>query len=376
MKQAFIGGLAIVAGLSAACVSGQTPEEVDAQYREAAEIQRQAVREQELIQERYREAEQVQREARVQMEQARREMERAARQVAAQARVSAVPNVQYVENGGNGLAYFSLAGARSRIGTTIINADDGALVTGVTPGLGADEAGMRVGDVIRSIDGVDVTDGDDDPAAQVMEHLREVEPGASVRLVVERAGETFNFDVATAENGPWVSVFGGPDSNEYRVFTESFGPDSNFSQSFERLGDVNERLENLNVRLNTLRPLGFASSPWGDMELVAITEGLGRYFDTAEGLLVVSAPADDTIDIQDGDVILAISGRTPNSPEHAIRILSSFEPGESIEFSLMRDGRRTTVAFTMPESQFGRVVRPRTVPGSADEQVLVLPTPN
>lgn len=80
-----------------------------------------------------------------------------------------------------------------------------------------------------------------------------------------------------------------------------------------------------------------------------MSEALGRYFDTSEGLLVLSAPDDDAIDIQDGDVILSISGRTPNSPEHAIRILSSFESGETIEFSIMRDGRRDTVEYTVPE---------------------------
>jgi S1-C subfamily serine protease len=85
------------------------------------------------------------------------------------------------------------------------------------------------------------------------------------------------------------------------------------------------------------------------MELVEITEALGRYFDTDEGLLVVHAPDDEGIDIEDGDVILAISDRTPNSPEHAIRILSSFEAGETIEFSLMRDGRRRTVEYVVPE---------------------------
>lgn len=90
------------------------------------------------------------------------------------------------------------------------------------------------------------------------------------------------------------------------------------------------------------RALNFARSPWGELELVTVTEDLGRYFDTSEGLLVVSAPNDGAmdIDLKEGDVMLSISGRTPNSPEHAIRILSSFEAGETIELSIMRDRRR------------------------------------
>lgn len=101
--------------------------------------------------------------------------------------------------------------------------------------------------------------------------------------------------------------------------------------------------------LNLVRVLSMASSPWGEMELVPMTPGLARYFGTSEGLLVVRGPEDDAIAIEDGDVILAISGRTPNSPEHAIRILSSFESGETIEFSLMRAGVGETIEYLVPE---------------------------
>src|SRR5690606_18924371 len=94
-----------------------------------------------------------------------------------------------------------------------------------------------------------------------------------------------------------------------------------------------------------LRSLDIAASPWGEMELVPMTSGLARYFGTEEGLLVVRAPSDDSIGVEDGDVILAIGGRIPSSPEHAIRILASFDPGETIEFSLMREGVRETVEY-------------------------------
>jgi S1-C subfamily serine protease len=87
------------------------------------------------------------------------------------------------------------------------------------------------------------------------------------------------------------------------------------------------------------------------MELVTMTAALGRYFQTTEGLLVVRAPEQPAIDIEDGDVILTISGRTPNSPEHAIRILGSFEPGEQVEFELMRDGRREAIEYLVPSAQ-------------------------
>ena len=39
------------------------------------------------------------------------------------------------------------------------------------------------------------------------------------------------------------------------------------------------------------------------MELVVVTPELGRYFGTEYGLLVIRAPDDQAIDLQDGDVI-------------------------------------------------------------------------
>jgi hypothetical protein len=96
------------------------------------------------------------------------------------------------------------------------------------------------------------------------------------------------------------------------------------------------------------------------MEIVPITPELGRYFQTTEGMLVVRAPSEEDIGLQDGDVILTIGGRTPTSAEHAIRILGSFEPGEVIEFALMRDGRRQPLQYTVEDRGF-RFFSPATI---------------
>ena len=47
-------------------------------------------------------------------------------------------------------------------------------------------------------------------------------------------------------------------------------------------------------------------------------------------------------------VILEIGERTPNSPEHAMRILTSFVPGETVEFTIMRNERRQSIDYTIP----------------------------
>lgn len=94
---------------------------------------------------------------------------------------------------------------------------------------------------------------------------------------------------------------------------------------------------------NFSRPLG----RWADMELVELTPALGAYFGTNEGILIVRAPSDDELELEDGDVILEIDGRAPMGTEHAMRILGSFEPGETLELVIMRSQRRETLELEL-----------------------------
>jgi S1-C subfamily serine protease len=93
---------------------------------------------------------------------------------------------------------------------------------------------------------------------------------------------------------------------------------------------------------------GVVNGPWSDVELVTLTPALGEYFGTDDGVLVVRAGRASELGVRDGDVILDIGGREPQSPEHALRILATFEPGESLQASIMRQRRRETLAITVP----------------------------
>ena len=92
-------------------------------------------------------------------------------------------------------------------------------------------------------------------------------------------------------------------------------------------------------------------SVWADMELVELNEGLGKYFGTDTGVLVVSAPQADALQLEDGDVILSIDSREPNSVRHALRILGSYQAGESLELEIMRDKRRRTLDIDIPDNR-------------------------
>ena len=197
----------------------------------------------------------------------------------------------------------------------------GARVREVSPGGPAAEAGIHVGDVIVAVNGTELKD--DEPARQVVRIMRDVKPDAKVSVRVSRDGKTRDFTV-TARPGPTVlaSVRGLPDL--------PFGPFPEFQGAF------------------------MFHEPLMDMELATLTPRLGSYFGSEQGVLVVRAPADGTLKLEDGDVILAIDGRQPTSGSHATRILSSYQPGEKLTLRIIRQHKTLQVDATLPENM-GRI---------------------
>jgi hypothetical protein len=302
--------------------------------------------------------------ARGQMEAARVQLERAAREVAIQTRQVQVDEsgIMRIGAGPGSYTVFAGGGARARMGASLVDAEGGALVTAVAPESGAADAGLKVGDVIRSIDGIALTVGDIQPATEVVNRLAAIEPGATVELVVERDGASLDVHVVTEEGPPSPYIFNTQNGQQVYLRTDRLA--RNGERAADRaaaaaapggqifLADGNS--------VDAIRLFNLAGAPWGDMEIVPITPELGRYFQTTEGMLVVRAPSEEDIGLQDGDVILTIGGRTPTSAEHAIRILGSFEPGEVIEFALMRDGRRQPLQYTVEDRGF-RFFSPATI---------------
>jgi S1-C subfamily serine protease len=67
-----------------------------------------------------------------------------------------------------------------------------------------------------------------------------------------------------------------------------------------------------------------------------------------QGVLVVRAGANSPWKLQDGDVILAIDGREPDSAQHAGRILRSYQAGEKLALKVQRDRKAQTIEVTAP----------------------------
>ena len=208
---------------------------------------------------------------------------------------------------------------------------EGVEVIGVSPGGAAAEAGLRAGDVITAVNG-EALGAESSSAAneKLLDFMSGVETGDVIDVEYLRAGRSENVEISPQPMSPWA--FG------------SFDPDTDFSISLPSVAPDAPRAAGSRFVF-----VGGAQA-WGDMEMVKLTEGLGRYFGTDEGLLVVRAPKEEAFGLEDGDVILNIDGRTPNSVSHAIRILGSYQEGENLEIRIMRDQRAQTLDIEMPQA--------------------------
>ncbi len=220
------------------------------------------------------------------------------------------------------------------LGIAIDEADRGVNVVAVTPGWPAAAAGVRVGDRITALDEHLLADQDGSGAVgHLLALMADVEPGQVVTLTVLRDGAEQRLDVTARATGAGAA-WGGP--GQGRPVLEEF--QSLLERGGQRMGGGPG---------GGLMP-GMPGR-WRNLELVSLTPALGEYFGTAEGLLVVRAPAGNELDLRDGDVILDIGGRVPTSPEHAMRILATFAPGETLRLGIMRHNLTQTLEVQLPE---------------------------
>src|SRR5947208_3399492 len=229
---------------------------------------------------------------------------------------------------------------RGRIGVVVKTQPDsqadklGAKVEGVTPGGPAAKAGLKVGDIITKFNGTALAglkaedEEESGPGTKLVQLARKLEPGDTVSIEYRRGGDARKATLVAEELGwaPNVRVIPGmpgmpPDMPDMQHFEFSFG------------------------------------MPWGNLELVSLNPDLGEYFGSKDGILVVKAPADSSLPLKGGDVITSIGGRKPANPSHAMRILRSYEKGETVSIEILRKQKRMTVAWKIParEDRFFRM---------------------
>lgn len=327
-------GKRLVAAATALLACGSVFAQADAeQEAEMHRLQAEVAAAQHEIE---REHESVQIEVEVRMREAEQRLAQAAQQMA-ELSMQRLPRMQQFQS-------FVRGGQGPVLGVTISSDNDsdpveGVEILGVSPGGAAEEAGIRSGDVITSINDEQLMSENSQQAnAVLLDFMKGIEQGDTLDIEYLRNGKSGTTEIT-------------PRPNDHNVFAFEFegsdfaGPNVQFAPNF---GGMNNFIVRSHVG-------GF-----GDMELVKLTDRLGSYFGTDDGLLVVRAPEDDELQLEDGDVIINIDGRSPTSVSHAMRILGSYESGEELKIEIMRDKRKRKITLEVPDNrqssgQLGRV---------------------
>ena len=317
-----LGRFAILLLLVAAPVAAQeTTKEAEKTRRDAEAQMKQAEQQMQKAEQQMRDAERAMRKAaeRLGLSEADRERNRVERKVV-------------------------IFGDRPRLGLVLQSEKNpktdaiGAFVEALTPGSSAEEAGLRPGDIIVRFNGeplasakVEADDDESVPTARLMELAHNLKDGDKVALEYRRGVETRTVTVtATRAMGPRVRMVIVPEPPEIEIPPIEV-PD---------VPDID-----LDVYA--------VARPWRDMELVALNPELGEYFGTADGILVVSTSKESPLNLKAGDVILRIGDRTPATPAQAMRILRTYEPGESVALQILRKREKLSISVQVPPHRTG-----------------------
>ena len=369
------------------------------QARADAEKQRLEASEQQT-REQARQQEEMER-ARDELSRAHRELREATREIARAHR-----DVARTSEGHTLVRQINL-GDRAVIGVILgPESPEGVQVIGVSPDGPAERAGLKVGDVLVSIGSESLVGGESgnkkgrDTLFRLMDGVK---PGETVAVVVERGGERLNMDIVAEQREPssWQTFIGIPEApaapaaagalvaaDAPRVIVERIEiPGVDEEALHTRIRALNDELESRQYLFVTpdgeerefeheiILPDDFdaevteyselagqalrEANVWfglphsQGLELVQVNEGLGAYFKTDRGVLVVKAREGNAYELESGDVILEIDARPVNSPTDMMRALREIEPGSEIEIAIKRDRRDKTLKVVMPENRLG-----------------------
>jgi S1-C subfamily serine protease len=243
---------------------------------------------------------------------------------------------------------------RARLGIKVnLQARDtdslGAYVESVSPNGPAARAGLRSGDLITKLDGKSVLAGgraeqDADerqslPGLRLIELAARLEPADTVSIEFLRGKDRRTVSVVTEdEPDTFAEGPGGAGSFRLRLLRPGPGRDQTPlpSADFMDMGP-GDRFEFL------------VGSPLGDLELAPLNPDLGQYFGTTDGVLVIRAPKDGALGLKGGDVVQAVDGRKPGGPAHLMRILRSYDRGETFKLDVVRNRKRQTITARLGE---------------------------
>jgi C-terminal processing protease CtpA/Prc len=326
---------------------------------------------------------------RAEMDKMHEELNHARRQLRETSREIARVNreVALARTDGNSSSFVFATSSRPVIGVILGDADDvGVKVLGVSPDGPSERAGIKQGDVIVALGGrvLAAVDESGNTKGGLYIALQEMKANEPVIVSVERGDQTLDLTVVPELREPmtrhtisrFTSAPVAPSApgeviriksivvpeidtealaeqivqirieiDERWVSMESgeFAPhDGEYEFEFHELSELGDfALSDANIWFGMPMTQG--------LKLAEIDPGLGEYFKTDRGVLVLKAKTDNDLQLETGDVILQVGNTEVNSPAEFMRALRDFHSGDKFKMDIKRKRKNRTLTTVMPE---------------------------
>lgn len=220
------------------------------------------------------------------------------------------------------------------------NIDDGALINHVVPGSPADDAGLKEGDVVVSVDREAVSDSDD-----LTRIIREAGDGARVRVEYYRDGRSKSTTVDLGSMG----------NDNARKAKRRFGRNLRRNRNRFEMPHLNDLKFFDTDKWSEKFPMVFGSAkPRLGVRMMDMGDQLAGYFKVTDskGALVTEVVEDspaETAGIKAGDVITRVGERDVKDANALRKAMRNLDEGGDVKVEVVRNGRSQTLVVALEE---------------------------
>jgi hypothetical protein len=290
------------------------------------------------------------------------------------------------------------------IGVILGGADDGGVeILGVSPDGPSERGGLKKGDVIVAVDGHKLTSFPDahDARDSLRIALKDMQAEKPLLISVMRDGKAMDLTVVPEVREPltWQTITrfqtapeapsppstpgapsapAAPAPNE-KVYTieHIVVPEIDTEALSAQIDQVRAEIDKRravrealgvapvdgtwNIEFDELSELGNLALQDADvwfglpltqgLQLAEVDTGLGEYFKTDRGVLVLKAKDDNELQLESGDVILKVGDTEVNTPAEFMRALRGLDAGDELVMDIKRDKKDRTLKTVMPENR-------------------------